>query len=247
MNKVLAHSRRMKYHVLRRFGHRDYKKFVIVARSRTGSNLLLTYLNSHPWVHGEGELFVRLNGRDHKDILAKIFGKQPRYAKAVGFKLFYYHPVDDDAKHIWDDIEQMKDVHIIHIKRRNVLRTLVSRKVAVNSNVWATSSDKSVIDDKTVTFTPEELEGEIAETKAWEQTADRRLKDHPMLPIYYEDLASNPNAVFRQVTDFLELPAQKPSTPLRRQNPEKLSTLIRNYDDLKAAFMGTKWHRYFEE
>jgi hypothetical protein len=36
------------------------------------------------------------------------------------------------------------------------------------------------------------------------------------------------------------------SLELQRQNPEPLSELIANYDELRAAFAGTPWSAFFE-
>ena len=48
--------------VLSLFGHHNYVPFVILTRSRTGSNMLVQYLNSHPSVFCSYELFAKLQG-----------------------------------------------------------------------------------------------------------------------------------------------------------------------------------------
>ena len=68
-----------------------------------------------------------------------------------------------------------------------------------------------------------------------------------LLTIYYEDLVKNPESEFKKVTDLLDLHYNEPQTKLRKQNPEKLSDLIINYDELKTAFLGSKWERLFED
>ncbi|WP_280564143.1 hypothetical protein [Chromohalobacter sp. 48-RD10] len=76
-------------------GDNRYRKFIVLTRSRTGSNLLVSLLNSHPNISADGEIFSKLNGRDYKRIISNAFSRQPRYIKAKGFKIFYYHPQDD--------------------------------------------------------------------------------------------------------------------------------------------------------
>lgn len=35
----------------------DFKRFIVLSRSRTGSNMLISYLKSHPIVYAECEIF----------------------------------------------------------------------------------------------------------------------------------------------------------------------------------------------
>src|SRR3546814_732374 len=44
-------------------GHTGFTKFIVLSRSRTGSNMLVSLLDSHPRVVAEGEIVARLDGR----------------------------------------------------------------------------------------------------------------------------------------------------------------------------------------
>ena len=109
-------------------GNNQYRRFIVLSRSRTGSNLLISLLNSHPHIYTEREIFGKLSGRN--------------YVKAKGFKIFYYHPLDDDSCSIWDELQSLDDLYVIHLKRRNILRTLLSRKTAGIQDVWSVGSDR---------------------------------------------------------------------------------------------------------
>ena len=123
--------------LLATFGHNKFRRFIVLGRSRVGSNLLLSFLNSHPGVYVEGEIIKRLHGRDHKDILAKTFSKQAFFVQAKGCKILYYHPNDDECSDALNDLASMDDLYIIHLKRRNILRTLVSNKFGIMSGKWS--------------------------------------------------------------------------------------------------------------
>ena len=121
-------------------GQREYAPFVIVGRSRVGSNLLRGLLNGHPAVVAYGEIFrdVRNMDWDHtgyfqspaaanglqqdpvRFIDAQVFGRYPRNTGAVGFKLFYYHARDGRAQGVWDYLVQRRDLRVLHLKRRNI-------------------------------------------------------------------------------------------------------------------------------
>jgi LPS sulfotransferase NodH len=236
------------YRLLSALGHSDYNHFFVLSRSRTGSTMLITFLNSHPNIHAGWEVFHNLNGRNIKDVLVKVFGKEPYYIKAKGFKIFYYHPEDDDSNDIWNTLMDMDNLRVIHLKRRNILRTLISRKIAGIQDVWlVTSSDRNTSKNKAVCFTVKELEEGFEQTRKWETCGDEMFKNHPQVSVYYEDLVNDPESTFGIITDFLGVPYIQPKTNLKKQNPERLRNLVINYDDLKPAFYETEWQPFFEE
>lgn len=230
-------------------GHTGYRRFIILSRSRTGSYMLMSFLNSHPNVRSDGEILHQLHGRDYRAVIARAYGREPRSVKAKGFKIFYYHPNGATGKPIWDHLLAMPDLHVIHLKRRNVLRTLISREIALQEGVWKTKNPGSSDTPrrKQVSFTVDELAEGFAKTRRWERDGDAMFRDHPLLSVYYEDLVADTPTTFRQVTDFLGVPYVDPRTHLVRQNPEPVRELVSNVDELVAAFRGTEWESFFDE
>ena len=229
--------------------HNDYKKFILLTRSRTGSNLLLSYLNVHPNIIADHEIFQRPVKKPISKVLLKEFRKYPKSIKAVGFKIFYNHPLGEDNPFLWDTLVNMKDLYIIHLKRRNILRTLLSLKLALQSEKWV-KYDSQKNDDmmsKTVSFDFDSLETGFNQTRQWEIEGDEMFNDHPKLTIYYEDLVESPEETVKKVTDFLGLPPCQTRTYLVRQNPENSSDLIENYKELKEGFSGSPWELFFDD
>lgn len=232
------------------FGNTDYQKFIILSRSRTGSNLLKSLMNSHPNIYTRGELLFYIFGKSHKDQLKEVFSKQPKKIKAAGFKIFYYHPHPSsyDAEVVWSDLRSMKDLKVIHLKRRNILRTVLSRKIAGNQNVWKTKKVKNIAhEQKSVNFSKQELEKLFNETRGWETKYAKVFEDHEIIDVYYEDLIADPEREIKRICKLLGVPAIPPRTELKKQNPEKASQLIRNYKKLKAEFKDTEWKSFFDE
>ncbi len=230
-------------------GHSNFVPFIVLTRSRSGSNLLLSYLNSHPNVLVDGEIFGRLRGRDPiKRLKKKAFGRQPRRVKAKGFKIFYYHPLDQTSEILWNELVAMKSLRVIHLKRSNVLRTLLSRKVAESDKVWlATAANATPATPRAkVTFTVSELESGFVQTKDWENVAAKRFQNHSGLVVTYEDLVGHPVETFRKLLTFLGLDYYEPRTNLQKLNPGRLPDLIENYQELRKAFADTPWCEYFE-
>ena len=71
---------------------RGIKPFFVLTRSRTGSNMLISFLNSHPNIKAHYEIFRTLEGKNYNDIFNETFSKYDEGTKAIGFKIFYYHP-----------------------------------------------------------------------------------------------------------------------------------------------------------
>jgi LPS sulfotransferase NodH len=239
----------LKRRVLGIFKHKAYARFIVLTRSRTGSNMLISFLNSHPDIYTLGEIFPKLNGEHYQSILDKAFSKHPLYIKAVGFKIFYYHPLDDKDSALWHELILMRNLCVIHLKRKNLLRTLVSRKIAGKQDIWEANSAVELADvnEKKVEFSAEELQSGFEQTRGWESEYAKMFAAHPMVTVYYEDLVRDPGGEFNRIADMLHLRHHIPETNLLKQNPEKLSQLIINYAQLKQSFCGTQWAPFFED
>lgn len=248
------------------FGHSQYASFVVVGRSRVGSNLLRSLLNAHPQIVAFGEVFRDVNELDWdhtgyfqsssvRDLLqrepvrfleARLFGRYPRNVRAVGFKLFYYHARDGAQAGVWPWILEHRDIRVIHLKRGNLLETHVSRKRAALTGQWVNTSGRQ---DEAVALTLDydEVLADFRQTRAWEVECDQAFAGHPLLQVTYEQLASDYQAEARRLEAFLgvEPHAVQPST--FRQSTQSLSDTVSNYHELKARFAGTPWTGFFTE
>lgn len=232
------------------FGQQSYRKFIVLTQGRSGSNLLLSMLNSHPNIYTKNEIFQRLNGRSAESVLAKIYRTHPKQVQAVGFKIFYRHPFDEASTQVWDLLTAIEELHVIHLKRRNLLRLAVSKKIAHQTDSWVNRNGTGATiasHEKQVHFTVDELITEFTETDELQRRFGQLFDQKPMISCYYEDLVANPNAGMAQMTNFLALAPCAPKVSVKRQNPESLSSLLMNYHELKAAFAGTAWISFFEE
>lgn len=238
-------------YLLSPLGGRNYKKFFILTRPRTGSNLLLDYLNSNKGILSRSEVFRNLCGKDHRKMLNKLFRRYPFYIKAVGFKVFYDHPLDSPRTSLWDDLAENESIKVIHLDRENILRSFVSQKIAEKTNIWLNKRSGKASDwkanEKNIQLNAEELEREFEKTRRWQHEGEERFKRHQVLQISYEDLTRNSDDTFIEVCNFLEVPFQKPRTTLKRQNPEKLGELIGNYQEMKDHFKNSEFACFFED
>lgn len=246
--KLKKANKNTKYKIFNIIGQSNYIPFIVLSRSRTGSNMLMSFLESHPNILVDYEVFSKLNGRSHKEIYDHLFSKQAYNVKARGFKIFYDHPFDDDEKLIWKDLVQTPKLKVIHLKRKNIFRTLISRKIAGIKDVWTSMPKRSSQNEKiTISFTEQELNEGFESTRTKENNGDKMFSNHDLLEVYYEDIVDEPKTTFRKVTNFLNIEYTDPKTRLRKQNQSKLSEVVENYHDLKTSFQNTKWESFFNE
>ena len=241
---VIAHK------VLAPVGHRDYRKFVVLTRDRTGSNRLIQALNSHPKIASDYEVFGKIYDSSEREILDRTFGRQPFYIAAKGFKIFYYHPQDRTGSPIWAMLRDIEGLHVIQLRRENLLHALVSSRIAYQTGVYGIRTDGDAksynIDAAKVRFTPEELEADFARNKEWEDWGKTYFSDKPFLDVTYESTVIDLARETGRIANFLDLAPHNPKTDFRKQHNRSLRDTVENFDELKAYFGASKWRSFFD-
>jgi LPS sulfotransferase NodH len=225
-------------------GHPIERRFVIIGNARTGSNYLLDGLRTSPSVRAYHEIFAAHNrkvGQDFEKILSTVYQYESRVTQVVGFKVFYNHL--DEAE--WKKFLASEDLQLIHLTRRNRLRTVISLEIAFKTGRWTKSGNSQGPKEKRVTLDPSKLVERIEKIEAGECLTRVRFEGRPMLEIVYEDLVREPERVFALVGTYLGIDGIDPhKIKLKRQNPESLQDLIINYNEVEAALRNTRFEEY---
>lgn len=220
----------------------QYKKFVIITRSRTGSNFLKTLLNAHENIYVLGEMFQMLRNNTCLDIWKEIFSERPPKIKWVGFKLFYYHPLDSQSREVWHFLKNDPTIRIIHLKRKNLLRVHVSRLIAGKNNIWSSKKkNETPRSEKKVRVDIDRLFNDMQQTLNWERQLKLEFINHQIFTVEYEDLVAKQKEVITAIFEFLKIPNQRVKSELKKLNPEKLQDLVVNYDELHKALNNGKY------
>lgn len=247
-------------------GHTDYTRFIILGRSRSGSNFLRGLLNSHSQIITFEELFKNpemigwgLDGysQDQRTLeqfrtdpiafLEKnVFVKMPMEIKAVGFKLFYYHAHGTSLEPIWNYIKAHTEIRVLHIKRQNILKTHLSKKRAEITDSWINLTGEKEQAPR-ITLDYEECKADFEQTRAWEDTYTQFFQQHHVLELVYEDLARNYAQRMEEVQAFLGVNRQAVQPQTFKQASRPLSEAITNYAELKHQFAGTPWQEFFTD
>lgn len=218
--------------------------FVVYTTARTGSNYLLSLLGSHPASEVKGELFAEAPA-DMKGALQDVFSSAEEGGKtAAGFKVFYYHPLDGDPDTLFQFLKSYPGMRFIHLKRKNLVKVVLSREVASLSGRWlARGESRNVL--RPVDLDPEHLEQMLLHLEQEASRADNRLMETPMLEVYYEELVRDPGLVSGQLLEFLGLPHRNLHADLVRQNPWPACEMLVNWPLHKAYFSNTRLAEYF--
>ena len=247
---------------------KNYQKFIILCRSRTGSNYLVSLLQSHPQIRAFGEVFTNYDkihwgypGYDSHQILELRQDKPIDFlnkivyrsfltnVSAVGFKLFYNQANYGKQKAIWDYLRYDKNLKVIHLKRKNVFQAHVSHKLAektkewisinIRANPWKTESIWLDYADCLQIF---------EQTKYWETEYAKLFANYPdrIHELYYEDLANNTEEVTQKIQDFLGVEHRSLAAYTKKQSSVPIEQQVVNYLELKTKFQGTEWQSYFQ-
>ncbi len=239
-----AYTRALQGTYFRLFGHLVDQRFAIVGNARTGSNYLLDGLKTSPAIRMYHEIFASHNrevGKDFEKILSMIYRYESKSIKTVGFKVFYNHLTDQE----WKKLLALNDLKVIHLTRRNRLRTVISLEIALKTGKWTNSGKSSGLQGKRLTLDPENLLKRLESIEAGEAQTRARFCDRPMLEIVYEDLVQSPREGFAVVSAFLGVDGIDPGKiRLKQQNPEGLDQLIVNYDEVEAVLKTSRFAEY---
>lgn len=226
------------------FGHQVDQRFAIIGNARTGSNYLLDGLKTSPSVRMYHEIFASHNrevGKDFDKIFSTVFQNESKSTKSVGFKIFYNHLTEDE----WKKLQAWQDLRIIHITRKNRLRTVTSLEIAFKTGRWTQSRNSGGTREKRVRLEPAKVIRRLERIEAGEAATRARFRDRPVLEVVYEELVQWPYQVFAAVGAYLGVEGIDPrKIRLKRQNPESLKQLIINYDEIETVLKNTRFAEY---
>lgn len=227
--------------------------FVILFNGRTGSSHLTELLRSHPEIRARGERLGRearqgRKGQGDQLAWARETLEPRRRLRAVGFKT-KLSVIDDAAG--FADLLRERDVRVVHMERRNVIKAAVS---AVNASrlrsLGLTSNLREGVErPEYAPISEAELRERIENREHWSRELSSFVAGLGLetLEIAYEDLLTDERGTVDRVLAFLEVPPAPLKSPVRKLTPDDLHVALPNFDELRAAFAGTPYEPMFDE
>jgi LPS sulfotransferase NodH len=248
---------------------------VVLGTERSGTNLLGGLLDSHPkctmgeelfnptiiadhvvpwYIIGVGSFFNeeeckefdKLRAQNPIEFIDKIYSSaSERGYSSVGFKYMYSHVLKhrEVIEHLLAD----PDILFIHIIRRNLFRRFVSEKQAEASGIWAQQVYKNEIEHEPLKFEFNHVIWDLFDKIGYiEYYKGYFSNKNNYIEVYYEDLASRPQAVANRVIRFLGLEVQEElEVRWRKTGTDSLRKAVANYDVTKARLR--HWLSFFED
>jgi len=224
---------------------------------------------------GNRQDIVNMRNADPVQFLkTEIYKPQQQKMRAVGFKLLYPQCRQDNPwwnepefdrwwervgrepswasakSDLWKYLQENTDIAIIHLKRKNLLRSKLSGLIAQTSGKWgvgATGGIGTMASKIQVNLDFKECLSDFEAHRRMETEADEFFTHHRKLDLTYEELVGDLYATSQKVQNFLSVDQHSLKAKTQKQSKWPLSEVITNYDQLKQNFSNTPWHDLFDE
>jgi len=248
--------------------------FIILAERRSGTTLLIDYLNNTSRISCEKRLFgierrVVEPTPDHHSSLFFLYrtaawSRRLRYYlsrtsllwefldrscvpppgsdRITGFRLLY--SATEHYPQILDWAER-RQARILHLVRENILKTYISTETARIHKLH----HPRIGDRLTPVAYTVDTSGLLANLHRRTERIERMrrlIADRPHRELSYEHLSADPGAVARDILPFLGAPVEPFRSDLVKINPDRLSDLVTNYEQVADVLAGTPYVRFLE-
>lgn len=227
--------------------NKPYRKFIILSSPRSGTHMMRTALRNHPDIVAHSELFnpdfltkEPFGPQTPEDVILGqyIFRDYPPNVEQVGFIIHRSGAPFGNWPNLWSLLQADKDLFVISLRRRNLLRRYLSYQVMRTFRGAPPTP---------LTFDPEVLERDFKHQREEIDAFDRRFAGHPLIKVHYEDMCKDYHRTVRSVQAFLEVKPQKLWPDIAGKPKRKLSEAIANYEELSGYFADTEWASFFND
>lgn len=232
-------SNRVWQRALVRFGHaRGWvhpRNFVLLCAARSGTTMLVDYLNCHPQVRCRGEIL----GEGHQGYgspfsmdrtrlalhVQSLFVKRPGIL--VGAKILTYHLDELPVKS--GDLAQLLDrPKVVVLYRAQILEQFVSLKLAERDGLW---HSRRPAKNQPIRLDPATFLAYAArERRMWRESL-AGFGDCQLHYVTYDDLTTQAEQTMQGVFQFLGLEACPVQARFGRLRPHPLAEKLLNYQD----------------
>lgn len=237
------------------------QKVVIITNGRTGSNLLVSYLNSSPDVRAYGEVFgtyylssdflmkrLRQPGGVVRHLREML--RRSTTEKITAVKMLYQH-FDErfrkrqelpELSNVLPELQHDPEVKIIHLRRENLLDVVVSNMLAKQSGNYVGKS----YNIEAITVPPRVCRRQFMAIEERENYFRQAFPTERYLELTYEGLTEQPEETLAKVETFLGIENLEARSHIQKQNRASKIDVIANYDELHWFFRRSEYRRFFD-
>jgi LPS sulfotransferase NodH len=173
-----------------------------------------------------------------------IIGKKA----ALGFKTKLVDVLDMEG---FTHLLQKKHCHIIQMRRRNMVKAVVSRinarRLYEASGNWNLYKESDRMPPLAIDF--QEFDQYLLERRQADQALDAYVGglDLPKIKVDYEDLLVNRDVIMQKLFAFIHVRPQQLQGKTIKNTRDNLREVVLNFDDLRARYAGTAYEPMFDE
>lgn len=234
------------------------RRFVILTTGRTGSELLVSLLDSHPDICCESEVLGRLPSFPHRYVAARAAVASYRGFDTFGWKLALmqmssYDRPARESRGLRDQDVRPAHLHelgfrLILSARRNHVKQALSGWVALRYGHHVRAGDRAAFSP--IAVDPEMLVADTRGIEASTAKLDELLGSVPHLRITYEDDLLEPDRhqpTVDRICDYLGIASARVNTDLIKVAPAALQGSISNHDEVRRALTMTGYAQYLDD
>lgn len=226
------------------------RRFVIVTTGRTGSELLVSLLDSHPAIRCDGEIFFTRRVAPTGFLLRHAANARFKGAGAYGFKLLAHHAGLQDIE---DAGRFLRALHergflLIVLERRDLLQQAISRVRLASTQQHYRRADSAVfsplrVDPMAIIAAMFLIEDAVSSVR-------EALADIPQLNLVYEDDLADAEAqqsTADRICAYLDLTPAPVESDLVRYAPRSTREQVENFAELAELLSGTRYGKYLND
>lgn len=248
------------------------RRFAVVGTQRSGTTLIQTALDVHPEIFCDGELFQmrklfrkipkrNFSGQGYRWWLGSRFDRWVGHALWRNVETRHYmdwyinnhEPHIQGFKLMWNQTERFPDTlkfieeHdflLLHVRRRNVLRSLISRYAARARDVHHSTT---AVDTPSVVIPVNKILKALNKISCDNLNWEKLGNSFPYMRVDYEDYVENPAEQNIRMLHFLGAAEDVDiQSPLVKVTPNDLRDVVANFDELAMKLRGTEHEAMLE-
>lgn len=223
---------------------KEQRKFVILSNPRSGSEYMVKLLNQHSKIFCMGEIFSigpdgeAWNHSTYKHELRPFAYLDYEYSKTdkmiVGYKQISYWIYNSCFESVEDFIKKCisQNYVFIHMTRLNFLAQYASFMIMMDQGLGHVVTEERY--HKTIHLDPALTYMTYRKWTHFDKICSNILeKEHAdFIKLVYEEDFDSKKLAKRKVFEFLTVPYEEISDPLKRTNPFAIEDIITNYDEV---------------
>lgn len=237
-------------------------RFVVVAMPRTGSWNLVETLDNHPEICCNGEILNPDDGSwgipdprtglSPQELLkfgfsGRLLRRPKSTVRAVGFKVLEDQlRAPGSLQSVLQMLAACSDLRVLLLRRISLLDVLRSTLQAEATGRWLVRNGDEVPKPPAVHVDPEICACFFERCENYYRSARSTLADAALLDVTHGRMVNDRTAQLAEIQAHLGVTVRELCGPgLVRQEHRPLSLTIENFDELRAAFVGSRYAKYF--